>query len=166
MSLSLDHLVIRVEDLEQTITDFDSLGFTVQRGGTHADGSTHNALIGLADGSYFELIAFLKMRPSIAGGIRETPWAMASSTLRCGSAQLQRRSTPRMDAACVTKVPSTADVSGPMAHGSNGSWANRPRPICRSCVRHHATRIARRARRRAPTPERSARSGECEHRGT
>jgi catechol 2,3-dioxygenase-like lactoylglutathione lyase family enzyme len=63
MSLSLDHIVIRVQDLEQTIADFGSLGFTVQRGGTHADGATHNALIGFADGSYFELIAFLRDAP-------------------------------------------------------------------------------------------------------
>ncbi|WP_144113992.1 VOC family protein [Paraburkholderia sp. BCC1886] len=63
MSLSLDHIVIRVQDLEQTIADFSALGFTVQRGGTHADGATHNALIGFADGSYFELIAFLRAAP-------------------------------------------------------------------------------------------------------
>jgi catechol 2,3-dioxygenase-like lactoylglutathione lyase family enzyme len=63
MPLSLDHLVILVRDLEQAIAHFDSLGFTVQQGGTHADGATHNALIGFADGSYFELIAFLKDAP-------------------------------------------------------------------------------------------------------
>jgi catechol 2,3-dioxygenase-like lactoylglutathione lyase family enzyme len=60
MALTLDHVVIRVRDLEQTIADFSELGFTVQRGGTHADGATHNALIGFEDGSYFELIAFLR----------------------------------------------------------------------------------------------------------
>ena len=60
MALLPDHLVIRVHELKQTIADFTELGFTVQRGGTHADGSTHNALIGFADGSYIELIAFLK----------------------------------------------------------------------------------------------------------
>ncbi len=63
MSLLLDHIVILVKDLEQTIADFDALGFTVQRGGTHADGATHNALIGFQDGSYFELIAFLRNAP-------------------------------------------------------------------------------------------------------
>jgi hypothetical protein len=63
MSLLLDHLVIRVHDLEQTIDNFSALGFTVQRGGTHADGVTHNALIGFADGSYVELIAFLQPAP-------------------------------------------------------------------------------------------------------
>jgi catechol 2,3-dioxygenase-like lactoylglutathione lyase family enzyme len=60
MSLTLDHIVILVRDLEQTIVDYTSLGFTVQRGGIHADGATHNALVGFADGSYLELIAFLK----------------------------------------------------------------------------------------------------------
>jgi len=60
MPLLPDHLVIRVQDLKQTIADFTEAGFTVQRGGTHADGTTHNALVGFADGSYIELIAFLK----------------------------------------------------------------------------------------------------------
>ena len=63
MTLSLDHVVIRVHDLEQTIADYTELGFTVQRGGTHADGATHNALIDFEDGSYFELIAFLRDAP-------------------------------------------------------------------------------------------------------
>ena len=58
--LPFDHLVILVADLEKAITDYTALGFTVQRGGTHAAGSTHNALVGFADGSYLELIAFLR----------------------------------------------------------------------------------------------------------
>lgn len=61
--LTLDHVVILVDDLEAAIADYNALGFTVQRGGTHADGFTHNALIGFADGSYLELIAFLRPRP-------------------------------------------------------------------------------------------------------
>lgn len=58
--LSLDHLVIHVKDLAAAVAQYTALGFTVQDGGTHADGNTHNALIGFADGSYLELIAFLK----------------------------------------------------------------------------------------------------------
>lgn len=64
MSLPLDHLVILVPDLEQAIRDHTALGFTVQPGGTHSEGSTHNALIGFADGSYLELIAFLQPDPA------------------------------------------------------------------------------------------------------
>ena len=61
--LTLDHVVILVGGLEQAIADYSALGFTVQRGGTHADGATHNALVGFADGSYLELIAFLRPAP-------------------------------------------------------------------------------------------------------
>lgn len=64
MTLPLDHVVILVADLEQAIAGYSALGFTVQRGGTHAAGSTHNALVGFADGSYLELIAFLRPDPA------------------------------------------------------------------------------------------------------
>lgn len=58
--LLLDHAVILVADLAAAIADYRSLGFNVQPGGTHADGATHNALIVFTDGSYIELIAFLR----------------------------------------------------------------------------------------------------------
>jgi catechol 2,3-dioxygenase-like lactoylglutathione lyase family enzyme len=64
MTLPLDHVVILVADLDRAIADYTTLGFTVQRGGTHAAGTTHNALVGFADGSYLELIAFLKPDPT------------------------------------------------------------------------------------------------------
>ena len=60
MTLTLDHVVILVADLDAAIVDYAALGFNVQPGGTHADGATHNALIVFGDGSYLELIAFLK----------------------------------------------------------------------------------------------------------
>ena len=63
MPLTLDHLVILVPELDTAITDYRTLGFTVQPGGTHADGVTHNALVVFADGSYLELIAFLRPHP-------------------------------------------------------------------------------------------------------
>jgi catechol 2,3-dioxygenase-like lactoylglutathione lyase family enzyme len=59
MFTGIDHVVIVVAELESAIATFASAGFTVVRGGTHPIG-THNALIAFADGSYFELIAFLK----------------------------------------------------------------------------------------------------------
>lgn len=63
MPLTLDHLVILVPDLDTAIGDYRALGFNVQPGGTHADGATHNALVVFADGSYLELIAFLRDAP-------------------------------------------------------------------------------------------------------
>ena len=58
MIKGIDHIVVVVPDLEDAITKYGELGFTVVRGGKHNIG-THNALIAFADGSYVELIAFL-----------------------------------------------------------------------------------------------------------
>lgn len=63
MILGIDHVVILVNDLTQAIDDYTALGFTVTPGGEHADGSTHNALIVFADGSYLELLAFQRPTP-------------------------------------------------------------------------------------------------------
>ncbi|CAA9552558.1 MAG: hypothetical protein AVDCRST_MAG33-1006 [uncultured Thermomicrobiales bacterium] len=59
MITRIDHIVIGVRDLDQAVADYTTLGFTVVPGGTHTGGVTHNALVGFADGSYFELIAFV-----------------------------------------------------------------------------------------------------------
>jgi catechol 2,3-dioxygenase-like lactoylglutathione lyase family enzyme len=59
MFTGIDHVVIVVAELEPAIATYSRAGFTVVRGGKHPIG-THNALIAFADGSYFELIAFLK----------------------------------------------------------------------------------------------------------
>jgi Glyoxalase-like domain len=59
MFTSLDHVAIVVNELESAIASYTRAGFTVVRGGKHPIG-THNALIAFADGSYLELIAFLK----------------------------------------------------------------------------------------------------------
>jgi len=55
----IDHLVIVVPELEAAIAAYRGLGFTVTPGGRHPIG-THNALVGLADGAYLELIAFFE----------------------------------------------------------------------------------------------------------
>lgn len=56
-TLVLDHIVVTVDDLNQAIEDYQSLGFRVVYGGKHASGTTHNALIPFSDGTYIELIA-------------------------------------------------------------------------------------------------------------
>ncbi len=57
MPLSLDHAVIAVNALDAAIEDYRQLGFTVVRGGMHANRATHNALITFANGTYLELLA-------------------------------------------------------------------------------------------------------------
>jgi hypothetical protein len=56
MLLGIDHVLIAVQDVDHAIGDYRRLGFAVLRGGTHPRWGTHNALVPLADGSYFELI--------------------------------------------------------------------------------------------------------------
>lgn len=63
MALTLDHIVIAVKDLEQTITDYRALGFNVLHGGEHPGRPTYNALVVFADGAYFELIAWRSPAP-------------------------------------------------------------------------------------------------------
>lgn len=57
MALELDHVVIAVHDLEAAIRDYGALGFTVTRGGVHANRATCNALVTFANGTYLELLA-------------------------------------------------------------------------------------------------------------
>ncbi len=57
MNIQIDHVVIAGKDLDEMRAGFASVGLTPDEGGQHADGHTHNALIGFEDGSYLELIA-------------------------------------------------------------------------------------------------------------
>ena len=61
MIRGLDHVVLVVLDLERAVEEHRARGFTVMPGGVHAGGLTHNALVGLPDGSYLELIAFIDL---------------------------------------------------------------------------------------------------------
>jgi catechol 2,3-dioxygenase-like lactoylglutathione lyase family enzyme len=63
MLTGIDHLVVAVTDLEQAVTGYRDLGFTVVPGGRHTGIGTYNALIAFQDGSYVELIAFYEPRP-------------------------------------------------------------------------------------------------------
>jgi len=57
MTFRFDHAIIAVDDLDKAVEDYQALGFHVVYGGAHASGTTHNALIVFADGSYLELMA-------------------------------------------------------------------------------------------------------------
>lgn len=63
LPLTLDHIVIGVGDLVQTMADYRALGFTVLEGGQHPGRTSHNALVVLADGAYLELIAWRAPAP-------------------------------------------------------------------------------------------------------
>jgi hypothetical protein len=63
MAFALDHVVIAVSDLDRAVADYQALGFTVYPGGVHHGGVSHNALVVLADGAYFEIIAYRHAAP-------------------------------------------------------------------------------------------------------
>lgn len=69
MPIAIDHIVVAVNDLQQTIQDYERLGFTVSIGGDHAHRGSHNALIVFQDGSYIELIAFKHEPP-----VKDNDW--------------------------------------------------------------------------------------------
>lgn len=56
--LKLDHIVVKVKELEKAIAQYEAEGFTVTRGGEHPAFGSVNALIPFKDDSYIELIAF------------------------------------------------------------------------------------------------------------
>lgn len=60
--LTIDHVVIFVQDLNGAMDDFRALGFTVNYGGQHADAITENGLVIFGDGTYLELIALVEGR--------------------------------------------------------------------------------------------------------
>lgn len=57
MALTMDHVVILVDDLDRASDDFSVLGFKVEPGGEHGNSLTHNALIFFEDGTFLELFA-------------------------------------------------------------------------------------------------------------
>lgn len=61
MITGLDHVVLVTLDLAGTVAEWRERGFSVHMGGAHAGGLSENALVGLADGSYVELFAFVDL---------------------------------------------------------------------------------------------------------
>ena len=59
MTLSIDHIVISVNDVNAAIETYRGLGFNAFYGGKHASGQTHNGLVVFDDGSYLELIGLV-----------------------------------------------------------------------------------------------------------
>lgn len=57
MSLFIDHVILAVPNLDEAMLGYEMAGFTANFGGVHASGTTHNALVVFADGTYLELMA-------------------------------------------------------------------------------------------------------------
>ena len=93
MSLIFDHAVIAVNDLDAAIEDYQALGFTVKRGGVHANRATHNALVVFQDGTYLELLARTGEAP-ISGlvdfsTLLDHGEGLVGFALRCGDIEME-----------------------------------------------------------------------------
>ena len=99
MPQQIDHVVILVGDLARASADYAAAGFTVTTGGEHAGGATHNALIGFADGTYLEVIAFREPErsqphrwwPRLARGEGFVDYALLSGDLAAEVTALRSR---------------------------------------------------------------------------
>ncbi|MEQ9425109.1 MAG: VOC family protein [Cyclobacteriaceae bacterium] len=71
MALYLDHLVLKVDDLEKAQSNFSKLGFTVSAGGVHGGGLSKNALIHFEDDTFIELFSLTKgIKSSFLKGLK------------------------------------------------------------------------------------------------
>jgi catechol 2,3-dioxygenase-like lactoylglutathione lyase family enzyme len=141
MALTLDHIVIAVKDLEQTITDYRALGFNVLQGGEHPGRPTYNALVVLADGAYFELIAWRSPSPG------DRWWELLNQH---GDGIVDFALLPPGTAATVSKAQARGlAYSGPPAVGRSAVSVRRPHPPRAACARGRRPRAPQRRTRRA-----------------
>ncbi len=99
MAIQIDHIVIAGRDLDHLCAQFTAIGLTPESGGTHADGLTHNALIGFADGVYLELIAPTPGSSTSShawaaymnGDAGVCAWAIRSQDINADSTQFRQR---------------------------------------------------------------------------
>lgn len=102
MALTLDHVVIAVNDLDTAMTDYRALGFTVIFGGKHASGTTQNALVCFKDGTYLELlaptgeppradVAAMDFSPLLQHGEGLVGYALRSDNLEADAAAMRER---------------------------------------------------------------------------
>ena len=97
LGLNVDHVTVCSADLELMRTAFTSVGLASDYGGPHANGATHMALVGFADGSYLELIAPIKARvvtgsdwgEFMDGDAGPCAWAVGTSDIQRDVARLK-----------------------------------------------------------------------------
>lgn len=104
--LQLDHVAFAAETLEAGSTAAEAvLGVSLQPGGKHAHFGTHNRLLGLANGLYFEVIAADPKAPDpghprwfdldrFHGRPRLTNWICRTDDLAAAVAQFPQAGTP------------------------------------------------------------------------
>lgn len=119
MALTLDHVILAVDDLDAASATMRAEGFTVIPGGVHKDGVTHNALIVFEDGSYIELIALVDKAapndtgfgPQLANGEGWVGYGLHSDNLKKDLQAVRARGVPVAEATTGGRVlPSGSEI--------------------------------------------------------
>lgn len=105
MALTLDHVILAVDDLDAASATMRAEGFTVTPGGVHGNGVTQNNLIVFEDGTYIELLAptgtvttaDAGYAPLLAKGEGWSGFALHSDNLRKDLQALRGRGVPVAD---------------------------------------------------------------------
>jgi catechol 2,3-dioxygenase-like lactoylglutathione lyase family enzyme len=111
--IKLDHLAVACSDLaEGTAWVEDQLGIALQPGGQHPRYGTHNTLLGLADGLYFEVIA---KEPGVVPEAGHAWFGLDDFT---GPPRLANWICQTDDiAGALAKAPATAGIPRPLTRG-------------------------------------------------
>ena len=97
MDWQIDHVVVAGRDLDSLQRSFAEAGLDAPYGGEHANGVTHNCILGFPDGSYFELIGKLGdgeppwWTRQIEGDAGPTAWALVVDDIEAAAAELADR---------------------------------------------------------------------------
>jgi hypothetical protein len=97
--LTIDHVTIAGSSLEKLEAAFFRVGLETSYGGPHSNGVTHMSLLGFDDGSYIELISFMKQGVfetafwghQIAGNAGPCAWAARTDDIDSEVHQLTRQ---------------------------------------------------------------------------
>jgi catechol 2,3-dioxygenase-like lactoylglutathione lyase family enzyme len=117
MALTLDHVVLAVDELDAASATMRAEGFTVIPGGVHAGGVTHNALIIFEDGTYIELIALVDKNassdegfgPQLAKGEGWVGYGLLSDNLKKDVQAIKARGVTIDDVSAGGRVLPTGD---------------------------------------------------------
>jgi hypothetical protein len=120
MLTGIDHVVVVIQELERAMVAYRGLGFTVVPGGRHATG-THNALVGFADGTYLELLAFREPGQAIDGGPRSC--AGAAWWISARPPMISRATASRRALCFVTGVPGSGKTLAGLRRGARSDDA-------------------------------------------
>jgi len=118
MALTLDHVILAVDDLDAASATMRAEGFTVMPGGVHGNGATQNNLIVFEDGTYIELLAptgtatgdAAGYAPLLAKGEGWSGYALHSDNLKKDLQALRGRGVPVADSAQGSRALPTGET--------------------------------------------------------